>query len=133
MYHRFEDDSFLAEDIAGRKEIEALVPRGHFVLATIETMPMFRRESVYQHHNSYAPSGYDTTRVMRELGIQPYSAEFTVEKALAEIEARPPDLIVTHTWFPDYVRAALDKYLARHPGEYAPRSGHFGPYLVRRR
>ena len=40
--------------------------------------------SVYQHHNSYAPSGFDGTRVMQELNIQPYSAEFTVEKALAE-------------------------------------------------
>ncbi len=133
MYRGVQDGAFLAADLAGRKEIERLVPPGHFVVASIETMPLFRRHSVYQHHNSYAPSGFDGTRVMQELKIEPYSSKFTVEAARADLEARPPDLIVTAARLPGYVKIALDQYLAQHQSEYAVQNGHFGAYLVRRR
>jgi hypothetical protein len=133
VYRTYQDGSFVDDDIAARKNLEAtLVKPGHFVIASIETRPLFRRDAVYQHHNSYAPSGFDGTRVMQELKIEPYSLEFTVEKARAEIEARSPDLIITNARLPGYVRTALEQYLAKHPNEYTRQDGHFGAYLVRK-
>jgi hypothetical protein len=132
VYREYQDSHALVEDLEARKALEALVPPGSFVMASIETMPLFRRDSVYQYHTSYAPSGFDGTRVMQELQVQPFAAEFTTEKARAELEARPPYLIMNAARYPPYVRLALDGYIAKHDSEYRHEDGHFGPYLVRR-
>ncbi|HEY7371571.1 MAG TPA: hypothetical protein VIF57_05280, partial [Polyangia bacterium] len=132
-YRGYQDGTALNADLEARKALEAQVPPGHFVIASIETRPLFRRDALYQHHNSYAPSGYDGTRVMQELNVQPYSGNFTVDKALAAIEAHKPDLIITNARLPGYVRTAMEKYLAKHRDEYVHQDGFFGSYMVRKR
>ena len=104
-----------------------------YVVGTIETMPLFRRNTFYQLVNSLAGNDYDGTRVMRKLKVSPFSQKFTEESAGQQLEAHPPDLIVINAGYPPYQRKALDDYVARHQSEYVHQQARSTTILVRRR
>jgi hypothetical protein len=123
----------LAADLRTRKEIGALLPPDGYVVATIHNMPLFQRDALYQNATSYAPNGFDGARVMQELNVDPYSKEFTTERAFERLEARKPALIMLDSNLAPYARTAVDQYVAKHDAEYTRMDGRFGPMLIRKR
>jgi hypothetical protein len=133
VYRGYENRVPLAMDIKGRQDLDALVPRDGFVVSMVDTMGTFRRNALYQAVTSYARNEFDGTRIMQELKVDPYSQEFTTERASADLEAHPPDVIVLGAGFPPYVRRAIDEYVAKHAAQFTRMNGHFGEMLVRKR
>jgi hypothetical protein len=133
LYRSYSPRHEVADDFRARKQLGALAPANGYVVATIETMPLFRRNSFYQLANSLAGNGLDGAKAMQMMAISPFSDNFTVERALRQIEAHPPDLIVPGAGYPQFERAALDIFLGRHAGEYFPHQSGNTSLLLRRR
>lgn len=132
VYHGYEDRLDGPTSIKSRKELEALVPPGGWIVGAIEQMPMFRRNVFYTLINSFAPNGYGTARIMQDLKIDPFSKEFTDENHRRDIEARRPDLIVLQAALTPMQRKATEEYVAKHGSEYTRRPGPYGEMLVRK-
>ncbi len=133
VHGNYASDHDVVVDIRARKELETLVPAGGYIVGTIPGMPLFKRSAFYQLINSWAPSGFDGARIMQDLNVPPFSKEFTVEAARAEIEARRPSLIMMGAAYPPFERQALEAYVAAHEAWYTRQQGHFGLMLVRKR
>lgn len=119
--------------IRQREWMETLVAPDERVLAPLDLRPLFRRDVLYHQVTSFAGNGYDTTKVMRDLAREPFSARFTEASYLAEMEAGRPALIVVEgSWTPEQERA-LRTYLERHGAAFERVDGPDGAVLVRRR
>jgi len=132
-YRLYADRHDGSDDFRARRQLGALVPRDGYIVGSIETMPLLRRNSFYQLVNSLAGNSYDGTRVMQGLGISPFSEKFTTDSARQQLEAHPPDLIILSAGYPAYERAALDEYVARHGSAYVRQQVANSTVLSRRR
>jgi hypothetical protein len=100
------------------------------VLAPVEIGPLFRRGPYYHLTISFAPSGFDTTSIMKVMKRSPFSEHFTKESYAKELEAHRPHVIVLGGVYTALQRAALDEYVAKHRDRYRQVDTPSGPVLV---
>lgn len=109
--------------------MESMVPRDAIVAAPLEWMPLFRRGPFYHQVTSFAPSGWETGRIMKR--IEPNSDRFEVAGYVRELQARPPKLIVLDgTWSAEQ-KQALDTFVASAAGAYQSMNILGVPALIR--
>ena len=119
-------------DISYRQWMESVVPPTGFVMAPMETMPLYRRGPLYQLAGSFAPSGFDAERIARDLQLEPFSSRFTQAAFDRDMEANPPDLILVTGFYAPLQRTAIDHYFVHHRAEYDREQTQRGAVLVRK-
>jgi hypothetical protein len=122
-----------ATDITFKTWTQNLIPEGGFMAVPLEMMPMFRRQVFYHWVSSFAPSGYDTEKIMRDLAMEPYSSKFTEQQYDRELEARRPDVVILDGSFLPTQKSAIGRYLERFRSSYRQMQSQRGPVFVRQR
>jgi hypothetical protein len=127
----FGGENQTAQSVAFNRWAWMVVPPGAIVAGDVSKIPLYRQGVFYHLLGSYAPSGYATESVMRDMNFPPFSDKITPEAYDRELESARPALFVESKLLSAAQSEAIDRYLARHRAEYHRLISPRGPVFVR--